>query len=89
MAHAAVVDFLTFEGGHPRVLRGSGGLDGGLAVQLLSAVARVSLRLCQAVRPESGHARPNDIPPFRYGSGPPATLVRVAAGRSVLYAHPD
>jgi hypothetical protein len=44
---SAVVDFLTFEGGRPRVLHGSGGLYGGLAVELLAAVAKVGLRLCE------------------------------------------
>lgn len=44
---ADVVDFLTFVGGRPRVLHGSGGLYGGLAVELLAAAARVGLRLCQ------------------------------------------
>jgi hypothetical protein len=45
---AGVVDFLTFQGGHPRVLHSAGGLYGGLAVELLSATARVGLRLCEA-----------------------------------------
>jgi hypothetical protein len=44
---SAAVDFLAIEAGRPRVLRASGGLYGGLAVELLSAVARVGLRLCE------------------------------------------
>ena len=43
---SGVVDFLTFERGRPRILHGSGGLYGGLAVELLAAVAKVGLRLC-------------------------------------------
>jgi hypothetical protein len=43
---AAVEDFLAFENGQPRILHSAGGLYGGLAVELLSAVARVGLRLC-------------------------------------------
>ena len=43
---AGVEDFLTFVEGQPRILHSAGGLYGGLAVELLSAVARVGLRLC-------------------------------------------
>jgi hypothetical protein len=43
---AGVEDFLTFVDGEPRILHSAGGLYGGLAVELLSAVARVGLRLC-------------------------------------------
>jgi hypothetical protein len=43
---AGVEDFLAFIDGQPRILHSTGGLYGGLAVELLSAVARVGLRLC-------------------------------------------
>jgi hypothetical protein len=43
---AGVEDFLAFVDGQPRILHSAGGLYGGLAVELLSAVAKVGLRLC-------------------------------------------
>jgi hypothetical protein len=43
---AGVEDFLAFENGQPRILHSAGGLYGGLAVELLSAIARVGLRMC-------------------------------------------
>jgi hypothetical protein len=43
---AGIEDFLSFVDGQPRILHSAGGLYGGLAVELLSAVARVGLRLC-------------------------------------------
>jgi predicted nucleic acid-binding Zn ribbon protein len=43
---AGIEDFLMFVDGQPRILHSAGGLYGGLAVELLSAVARVGLRLC-------------------------------------------
>jgi len=43
---AGVEDFLMFTDGQPRVLHSAGGLYGGLAVELLSAVARVGLKMC-------------------------------------------
>lgn len=43
---AGVEDFLAFVDGQPRILHSAGGLYGGLAVELMSAVARVGLRLC-------------------------------------------
>jgi len=43
---AGVEDFLTFVNGQPRILHSAGGLYGGLAVELLSAVAQAGLRLC-------------------------------------------
>jgi hypothetical protein len=43
---AGVEDFLAFIDGQPRILHSAGGLYGGLAVEMLSAVARVGLRLC-------------------------------------------
>lgn len=43
---AGIEDFLTFVDGQPRILHSTGGPYGGLAVELLSAVAKVGLRLC-------------------------------------------
>jgi hypothetical protein len=43
---AGVVQFLSFEGGHARVRHASGGLEGGLAVELLATVAKQGLRRC-------------------------------------------
>jgi hypothetical protein len=46
LGSSAVTDFLTFVEGRPRILHGSGGLYGGMAVELLATVARVGLKLC-------------------------------------------
>jgi hypothetical protein len=43
---SGVTDFLTFVEGRPRILHGSGGLYGGMAVELLAAVAGGGIKLC-------------------------------------------
>jgi hypothetical protein len=43
---SGVTDFLTFVEGRPRILHGSGGLYGGMAVELLAAVAGAVIKLC-------------------------------------------
>jgi hypothetical protein len=43
---SGVTDFLTFVEGQPRILHGSGGLYGGMAVELLAAVAGAAIKLC-------------------------------------------
>lgn len=43
---SGVTDFLTFVEGRPRILHGSGGLYGGMAVELLAAVAGGAIKLC-------------------------------------------